>query len=92
MNSGSCSQISSSCNCPIPVQMVSAPSLVEFPAFPCLLSKRKPVKSWHRLRAFHSSKILVSVDEFPKGHRNENNRKKTKENIALLKDFFFTQK
>ena len=31
---------------------------------------------------------LVSVDEFPKGHRNENNRKKTKENIALLKDFF----
>ena len=30
---------------------------------------------------------LVSVDEFPEGHGNENNRKKTKENIALLKDF-----
>ena len=31
---------------------------------------------------------LVSVNEFPKGHGNENNGKKTKENIALLKDFF----
>ena len=30
---------------------------------------------------------LVSVNEFPEGQGNENNRKITKENIALLKDF-----
>ena len=34
---------------------------------------------------------LVSLNEFLKGHGNENNGKKTKENIALLTDFFYAK-
>ena len=88
MKSGSCSQISSSCNCPIPVQTVSAPSLVKFPAFPCLFLKKKTRKVMALSLGISRFADLVSVNEFPKGHGNENSRKKTKENIALLRILF----